>query len=479
MTPEKLKSALKAAGIKSNDTVLLHSSLLSIGNFSGSPEDFIETFLELLAPEGTLAVPVFGALGVLTEVVKRHPDAIISSAPVGTIAAIGAKAQEICSDHWRCDTAHGEGSPYLKIAEQGGYICLLGVDQDRNTTLHSVEALLKLPYLSSTSRTFTCEDGKEVSKTYHYYPGPHRNFIALDKYFKDAGIMKTAKVGNAVLRLIKAKEMIDLAVSIGEKNPTFVLCDNPACADCVKQKAAIFADKIASLESFKLSASSKLAGYYVPEIIDRLKENGIQYLELDYLQGKAAASLSLDKLTEACRAFRAEGIEISALRLAAIPAEIDGFIEKIKAAEISKVILPFPYAQEILQKLSAAKIAFSFVNTEQNSADFNKLLNAIKNTYPCKSTLNPVNFVKAFEHPFLHSWNRGRFIKHIEQLDIVDAKWDTCPTRLAEGNAEIKELISIIRCHNFQGFFTLGAGATYPGTLKKAVEEFNFLLNTM
>ena len=71
------------------------------------------------------------------------------------------------------------------------------------------------------------------------------------------------------------------------------------------------------------------------------------------------------------------------------------------------------------------------------------------------------------------------FIKHIEQLDIVDAKWDTCPTRLAEGNAEIKELISIIRCHNFQGFFTLGAGATYPGTLKKAVEEFNFLLNTM
>ena len=92
---------------------------------------------------------------------------------------------------------------------------------------------------------------------------------------------------------------------------------------------------------------------------------------------------------------------------------------------------------------------------------------------------NPANFVTAGEMPFLQSWKLGRFIKTIQQLDINDRTWDGCDRRYAEGNGEIKELISITRCFNFSGFMTLGGGAVYPGTLEEAAENFSWLLDNM
>ena len=92
---------------------------------------------------------------------------------------------------------------------------------------------------------------------------------------------------------------------------------------------------------------------------------------------------------------------------------------------------------------------------------------------------NPANFVLAGEMPFLQSWKLGRFIKTARQLDLVDMLWDGTPAALAGGNAEVKELISIVRCHNFDGFMTLGGGGSYPGTLTEAVANFTELLDTM
>jgi hypothetical protein len=92
---------------------------------------------------------------------------------------------------------------------------------------------------------------------------------------------------------------------------------------------------------------------------------------------------------------------------------------------------------------------------------------------------NPANFVRAGEMPFLQSWKLGRFIKTAQQLDIVDMTWDERYTTLAGGNAEVKELVSIVRCHNFSGFMTLGGGGSYPGTLTEAVADFTELLDTM
>lgn len=469
---DKLEIAkeLSGMGLKSGDIVLLHSSLVSLGQVEGGPEAVVEAFMSVLGPEGTLAVPAFGALGIIAEVVKHHPQVVFSDAPVGTVAAIGAKAEEICRGHWQADTAHGHGTPYMRIAEMNGYICLLGVDQDRNTTLHTVEALAELPYLSDTTHTFKV-DGKEITKTWKYYPGPHRNFIGVDKLLGDAGLMKIARIGNAQVRLMPAQEVIELLVSFAEEDPALFLCDNPSCADCVRQRAAIFADQMEQ-ESFTLTASSQLAGRYIPEMIENLRRCGVKNIELDYVQGRACAQMSVDALKRAVDELTAAGITVTGLRVPAVPASPEKLVSLVTECGIKRVILPMAYAGAAAKALNAAGIAVSFANICQSALLVKEEMTKFREEMPAGLTFNPANFAIAGEMPFLQSYKIGRCIKFIEQLDIVDGKWDGEITRLAKGNAEIRELISILKCSNFSGYFCLGGGKRYPGTLEEAVKEF-------
>ena len=78
--------------------------------------------------------------------------------------------------------------------------------------------------------------------------------------------MKIMRIGNAQVRLIKSDLMFETLLALGSGDPAFALCENPSCADCVRQRAAIFAADMEK-ESFRLTASSRLAGRYVPEMV--------------------------------------------------------------------------------------------------------------------------------------------------------------------------------------------------------------------
>ncbi|MBO4305439.1 MAG: AAC(3) family N-acetyltransferase [Lentisphaeria bacterium] len=477
MTKKTLAENLRKLGLAKGDKVLLHSSYLSLGGVEGGPEKVIDAFMDVLGKEGTLLVPIFGSLGILTTLLRNRPGAVIDPCPVGTLAALGKDGEKLFKDHWKAETAHGENTPFTRLADMGGYVCLMGVDQDRNTTLHAAEALLRLPYLGEVSAEFSTPAGKKITGNWKYYPGPHRDFIGLDRAFRESGKMKIARIGNSQIRLIKASDLLEIAVSLGKKDPAFVLCDNPACADCVKQRAAIFADKMAK-ESFTLSASSRLAGRYLPEMAENLHKAGISYIELDFLQGKACALLPEEKLEKAVRELAEEGIKVSALSVESVPDDMEKFLKKVKKAGIKTLILPMNGAKE---GETAAKKGFDilFRNTNETSRRFSDSLAAFRGKSEAKACFSPAGFVRAGEHPFLGSYRVGRFIKTLGQLDICDALWDGTATALARGNGEIKEMISILRCHNFAGFFTLGGGAVYPGTLAEAAKNFDSLLENM
>ena len=481
MTVDKkiIADGLRNLGLKQGDIVLLHSSLLSLGHVEGGPAAVIDAFLEVIGSEGTLLVPVFGALGILTEELKHRPGAIISPSPVGTLAALGKDAEELCRDHWKAETAHGENTPFTRLAEKGGYVCLMGVDQDRNTTLHSIEALLRLPYLRDTTATFTTPDGKTVTKTWKYYPGPHRNFIGLDPLL--AAATKRGRIGNSEVRLISAPKMFELALEAGRRDPAFVLCDNPACADCVAQRAAICRDRF-DRESFQTAASARLAGRYVPEMIENLLKTGIHRVELDFIQGKAWRLWTAEKLAAWIAEFAENGITVTGVRCFGVPEDVAGLVQLARAAGITRLILPLNDSRMAGAAAVAAGLEVAWFNTNQSgvhaAAKFLRLRQTLGD-HSAGMVFDPANFAAASEMPFLHSYRRGRFIKIIGQLDVNDCSWDGEPRKLAQGNAEIKELISILRCHNFAGFMTLGGGAVYPGTLGDAVADFNRLLDEM
>ncbi len=478
MKRTELEKSLKALGLKKNAIVLLHSSMVSLGEVEGGAEAVIDAFLNVIGPKGTLVVPVFGKLGILTELVKARKGAVVSNCPLGTLAAIGGDAKFLLEGHWDADTAHGHGTPYEKIAEAGGYICLLGVDQDRNTMLHSAEAWLELPYLATKTVTAKGPNGKETTKSWKFYPGPHRNFIGLDHIMAETGIMTVSRIGNAQVRLIKAHDMMHLCMDIGREDPAFVLCENPSCADCVRQRAAIFADRIAK-ESFRLSASSRLCGRYVPEMIEKLQAAGIGFVELDYVQGKACAFMSAENLKKIVDEFKTAGIGVSALRVPIAVDDPEALLKTVQAAGIGRVVLPLMASFKALAKFEKAGVSVDFANVRESSATAAAQFTALAGKSGSKFVFSPSSFVRAGEMPFLKSWRVGRFIRTIGQLDLVDATWDGNATMLAGGNAEVKELVSILRCHNFSGWMVLGGGAAFPGDLAAAKDNFVQLLETM
>ena len=149
----------------------------------------------------------------------------------------------------------------------------------------------------------------------------------------------------------------------------------------------------------------------------------------------------------------------------------------MKEAGIKAVILPADGADEAAKALKKAGIGMMIGNTSQTALRSASLFEkCVKLNKECRFAFNGANFAAAGENPFLGSYRVGRFIRKIGQLDIVDALRTGEGTEFACGNGEIRELVSILRCSNFAGFFSLGGGAAYPGTLAEAAEDFRDLL---
>lgn len=475
----EIEKGLKAAGLKKGDTVILHSSLASLGQVAGGAETVVNAFLQVLDSTGTLVVPTFEFLGMITDVVKAHPKAVQSLHPLASVAAIGAQAEAICRDHWQAELAHEKDTPYMRLAELGGYICLLGVDQDRNTMLHTVEEVLRLPYLETTAeKTFDTPGGK-VIKSWPLFPGPHRDFIGLDRIFRESGKMKIFRISQAVVRLIKSRDLIELALEAGRRDPAFVLCDNPNCADCVAQRADLWRARFAG-ESFRLAASAHLAGRYVPEIIEQCIRAGINGVELDVLEGKPVELMAADKLTATVAAMREGKLEVTALRARAIGTKPSVLIERARGCGVTRVVLPLSErAEEALAAARDQGIVLSFYNTMFDSEQTSAMLLGLKDKgWNPGFTFSATGFARLGEKPFLGSYKK-KLRRFVDQLDVEDCLYDGTPQPLAHGNAEIKEMISILRCASFNGWLVLGAGNRGLGSLRETAGRLVGLLDAM
>jgi sugar phosphate isomerase/epimerase len=410
---------------------------------------------------------------------KARPEAVVSYHPMACLAGIGKDAEAILQDHWKQPTAHGHGTPYMRIAEMDGYVCLLGVDQDRNTTLHTVEALLELPYLTTTEeKIFPTPEG-EVTKSWDFFPGPHRDFIGLDRLLRESGKMRIGRVGNAVTRLIRSRELIDLCLAAGRRDPAFVLCDNPACADCVGQRAAIWRHRFAA-ESFSVAAAASLAGRYIPEMIENLKAAGIDAVELDCVEGMPVQAMPRDRLAGAVRELKQAGIDVTGLRLSALPADIGTLLDTAAAAEVFRLVLPI--SGEAAAQTQAAKkknVTLSFYNLGISSLRAAEILLELKECgLDAGFTFNAANFAAAGEKPFLESYKQ-KLRRFVDQLDVEDATFDGTPQPLGLGNAEIKEMISILRCASFDGRLVFSARNRSSVSLRAEVERLLQLLDAM
>lgn len=178
---EQLCNDLRNLGIQSGNTILVHSSLKSLGPIPGGAETVIQALQEVIGNEGTLLFPAFSfrtvnannpvfnvketpsCVGALPEYFRTRPGTIRSIHPTHSVSGIGKKAAMICSENHLDTTPCGEFSPFRKMRTEGDWILFIGCTVAPNTTMHAIEELIIPPYLLGDPIDYKIikEDGSE------------------------------------------------------------------------------------------------------------------------------------------------------------------------------------------------------------------------------------------------------------------------------------------------------------------------------
>jgi aminoglycoside 3-N-acetyltransferase len=249
-----LIQGLAALGIHQGDVLLLHSALSSLGRVEGGAPALVEAILRLLGPDGTLLVPTLpdlsqpfspetspSTVGRLTEVVRQWPGAVRSRHPTHAISAVGAQARYLTEGHDQTLPC-GLASPYGKLGALRGWVLLLGVDQDRNTTWHAAETIADVPYLLTLTVRVAQADGSVREQRLPKSPSGHRAFIELDRGLREAGLLQIGRVGQAVARLMRADQMLNWGIDRLRADPAAFLCAKPRCVFCQWARAVVRGD---------------------------------------------------------------------------------------------------------------------------------------------------------------------------------------------------------------------------------------------
>ena len=151
----------RECGLEPGDTVLVHSSLKrTLQEHDTMPQAVMESFLEAVAPGGTVLFPLFNFdfttgvpfdirstpshMGALTEAARLHPEAVRSGHPIYSFAVIGRQAARFQVDNF---SGYDADSPFALLRELDGKIAVLDLpDQNSQTFYHHVEHMHEVPY---------------------------------------------------------------------------------------------------------------------------------------------------------------------------------------------------------------------------------------------------------------------------------------------------------------------------------------------
>lgn len=230
---------LRALGVQPGGVLLVHTALSRVGT---DPHSVIEALLGALGPQGTLVMPSMAdnddvpfdrstmpcrAVGIVADTFWRMPGVLRSDSP-HAFAAYGPLAQRITQPH-PVDIPHGIDSPPGRVYELDGFVLLLGVGHDANTTLHVAEALAGVRYRQPKYAT-VLENGRP--KRYEYGETDHccERFGLLDQWLRDQ--QRRGMMGKAEARLARSRDIVAAALARLRADETVFLHTAGACAEC-------------------------------------------------------------------------------------------------------------------------------------------------------------------------------------------------------------------------------------------------------
>ncbi|HSM56650.1 MAG TPA: AAC(3) family N-acetyltransferase [Candidatus Sulfomarinibacteraceae bacterium] len=246
LTVESLAAALRECGLQEGMTVLIHSSLSSLGWVSGGPVAVIEALLNVLGEQGTLVMPTHTGdysdpaewenppvpeawwqairdtmppfdpaitpsrgMGAIPETFRRWPGVLRSSHPAYSFAAHGPHAQTITGDH-QLNYGLGEGSPLARLYELDSWVLLLGVGYDSNTSFHLAEYRVSGATHVTLGAPITL-DGERSWVQYKDIDLDVDPFPQIGEAWDATGAVTIGRVGKATVRFFPQPDAVDFA----------------------------------------------------------------------------------------------------------------------------------------------------------------------------------------------------------------------------------------------------------------------------
>jgi aminoglycoside 3-N-acetyltransferase len=246
-TVDSLAADFRRLGLEEGMTVIVHSSLRSLGFVCGGPVAVVQALMRVITEEGTLVMPAFSAdysdpsrwenppvpeswwpvireampaydpvytptwkMGKIVEVFRTMPGVKRSRHPSFSFAAWGREAEAIIEDH-SLDFPLGEQSPLARIYERAGWVLLIGVGYDNNTSFHLAEHRLgtRPSHLEGAPMIL---EGKRQWVTYRDIPLMTEQFEEMGKDFERTGKVRLSRIGPGEVRLFPQRAAVDFAL---------------------------------------------------------------------------------------------------------------------------------------------------------------------------------------------------------------------------------------------------------------------------
>jgi aminoglycoside 3-N-acetyltransferase len=243
---KSLKNALRKAGVRETDTLMVHSNFDANSGFEGSPLDLVNALVEMVGEKGNLlmvSIPFRGAaydylvlnkpfhikktismMGLTTEMFRRKEGTLRSLHPTHAVLAYGRDAEWLVADHERCLFPCGVGSPFDKFHHLHGKLLFFDVGFGAITFFHYVEDLLKdrLPFSVYDSRVFsvnaTDSEGKtRVIQTYTFNKDIRRSAAKLEAEMLRQKKIRRGRIGNSQFMLITAEDVVSCQTGMVER----------------------------------------------------------------------------------------------------------------------------------------------------------------------------------------------------------------------------------------------------------------------
>ncbi len=246
-TEKLLRQDLLDIGVTREMTLLVHSSLSSIGWVVGGPPTVVRALLRVLGESGTLIMPaatphctdpatwaspqvvvdwlpqlqehlpIFDPqttpteMGAIPETFRTWPETLRSNHPVESVCARGVAASQITCKH-PLAFSEGVGGPFEKLYNLECWVLLVGVGFNRCTALHFAESLLEKRRVK-TMRFPMLDNGQRIWKEVQNVADDNdTHFPIIGREYISTGGVQHGLVGDAPSMLFPMSGLVDFAV---------------------------------------------------------------------------------------------------------------------------------------------------------------------------------------------------------------------------------------------------------------------------